>query len=271
MSSKQAIANNKYMGEDYDEKKPSNYITYLDANNLYGLAMSQKLPTGKLQWTKKTPNVMEWNENDNFAYILEVDLEYPKELHDEHSDYPLAPENTNVLETYLSDHQRELFKHYYNGKEPKDEKTPKVILNLKDKDRYVVHIKALKFYLEKGMKVSQYHRIIKFQQRAWLKPWIDFNTEKRKEAKNDFEKDMFKLMNNAVYGKTMENVRNHMDFELVHKQERIQKCINNPNYKSRHVINENLVGVEKIKTSITLDKPHLLGDEHPRLIKASYV
>ncbi len=144
---------------------------------------------------------MEWNENDNFAYILEVDLEYPKELHDEHSDYPLAPENTNVLETYLSDHQRELFKHYYNGKEPKDEKTPKLILNLKDKDRYVVHIKALKFYLEKGMKVKQYHRIIKFQQRAWLKPWIDFNTEKRKVAKSDFEKDMFKLMNNAVYGK----------------------------------------------------------------------
>ena len=67
VSSKQAIANNKYMGDDYDETKPSNYITYLDANNLYGLAMSQKLPTGKLQWTKKTPNVMEWNENDNFA------------------------------------------------------------------------------------------------------------------------------------------------------------------------------------------------------------
>ena len=259
VSSKQAIANNKYMGDDYDKQKPSNYITYLDANNLYGLAMSQKLPTGKLQWTKKTPNVMEWNENDNFAYILEVDLEYPKELHDEHSDYPLAPENTNVLETYLSEHQRELFKHYYNGKEPKDEKTPKLILNLKDKDRYVVHIKALKFYLEKGMKVKQYHRIIKFQQRAWLKPWIDFNTEKRKVAKSDFEKDMFKLMNNAVYGKTMENVRNHMDFELVHKQERIQKCINNPNYKSRHIINENLVGVEKIKTSITLDKPIYLG------------
>ena len=259
VSSKQAIANNKYMGEDYDETKPSNYITNLDANALYGYAMIQKLPIGKLTWGKKVPNVMEWDENDNFAYILEVDLEYPKELHDEHSDYPLAPENMNVLEAYLSDHQRELFRHYYNGKEPKDEKSPKLILNLKDKDRYVVHIRTLKFYLEKGMKVKQYHRIIKFQQRAWLKPYIDFNIDKRKVVKSDFEKDLFKLMNNAVYGKTMENVRNHMDFELVNKQERIQKCINNPNYKSRHVINENLVGVEKYKTILKLDKPIYLG------------
>ena len=259
VSRKEAIANNKYMGQDYDESKPSNYITYLDANNLYGLAMTMKLPTGKMKWAKKVPNVMEWDENDNFAYILEVDLEYPDELHYEHSDYPLAPENMNVLEAYLSDHQRELYRHYYNGKEPKDEKSPKLILNLMDKDRYVVHIKALKFYLEKGLKVKKYHRVIKFEQRVWLKPWVDFNTEKRKQAKSDFEKDMFKLMNNAVYGKTMENVRNHMDFELVHKQERIQKCINNPNYKARHIINDNLVGVEKIKTKLVLDKPIYLG------------
>ena len=88
---------------------------------------------------------------------------------------------------------------------------------------------------------------------------IDFNTEKRKEAKSDFEKDLFKLMNNAVYGKTMENVRNHMDFELVHTKERMQKCINNPNYKARHIINEDLVGVEKIKTTLVLDKPIYLS------------
>ena len=259
VSHKQAMANNKYMNDDYDITKPSNYINYLDANNLYGLAMSQKLPTGKLKWGKKIPDIKNWNENDDFAYILEVDLEYPNHLHDEHSDYPLAPENMNITENLLSEHQKELHRHYYNGKEAKDEKTSKLILNLKDKEKYVVHIKTLQYYLKKGLLIKKVHRIVKFHQRQWLKPWIDFNTGKRKEAKSDFEKDMFKLMNNAVYGKTMENVRNHIDFELVSTQERLQKCVNNPNYKNRHIINENLVGVEKTKTILKLDKPIYLG------------
>ena len=98
---KEAKANNKYMKDEYDETKPSNYINYLDANNLYGLAMSMKLPIGKLKWIKKMLTeqmIMDWNQNDDNAYILEVDLEYPKEIHDEHSDYPLAPENMNITE-----------------------------------------------------------------------------------------------------------------------------------------------------------------------------
>ena len=122
-----------------------------------------------------------------------------------------------------------------------------------------MHIKALRYYLEKGMKLKKVHNGVKFKQSAWLKPWIDFNTSKRKEAKSDFEKDMFKLMNNAVYGKTMENVRKHMDLELVSTQDRIQKCINNPNYKGCHIINEYLVGVEKVKSKIKLNKPIFLG------------
>ena len=259
VSHKQALANNKYMEDDYNKDEPSNYISYLDANNLYGLAMSQKLPIGQLKWGKKIPDIENWNENDDFAYILEVDLEYPSHLHDEHSDYPLAPENLHIMEDMLSEHQKELHKHYYNGKEPTNEKQPKLILNVKDKEKYVVHIKTLKFYVEKGLVVKKVHRIIKFHQRQWLKPWIDFNTNKRKEATNDFEKDMFKLMNNAVYGKTMENVRNHMDFELVSTQARLQKCVNNPNYKNRHIINENLVGVEKTKSVLKLGKPIYLG------------
>ena len=116
-----AKANNKCMEDEYDETKPSNYISYLDANNLYGLAMSMKLPTGKMKWGKKIPKVEEWNENDEFAYIMGVDLEYPKELHHEHSDYPLAPENMNVAQHLLSEHQRELHRIYYTGT-----KTPKM-------------------------------------------------------------------------------------------------------------------------------------------------
>lgn len=144
-----------------------------------------------------------------------------------------------VEEKLLSNHQRELCRHYYSGKEAKDETQPKLILSQQEKAKYVVHIKALQFYLKKGLKLTKVHRGVKFKQRCWLKPWIDFNTEKRKEAKSDFEKDMLKLMNNAVYGKTMENARNHIDFELVSTQERIQKCVNNPNYKGCHIIMKN--------------------------------
>ena len=119
VSHKLAVANNKYMEEAYDDKKPSSYISYLDANNLYGLAMSQKLPLKNIKWAKKTPNVENWNENDDFGYIMEVDLEYPEELHDYHSDYPLAPEIMNVK-------VKEVYKVYYDGKNPRDEKTSKL-------------------------------------------------------------------------------------------------------------------------------------------------
>ena len=173
VSHKEAKANNKYMMDDYDENKQSNYINCLDANNLYGLAMSMKLPIGKLKWIKKMLTeqmIMDWKDNNDYAYILEVDLEYPKELHDEHSDYPLAPENINVTKDLLSGHQLELHRHYYNGKEATDEKQPTLILNLKDKERYVVHIKSLRFYLEKGMKLKKVHRGVKFKQSAWLRP-----------------------------------------------------------------------------------------------------
>ena len=128
-----------------------------------------------------------------------------------------------------------------------------------DKKKYVLHISALKFYLKHGLKLKKAHRAISFYQSDFLKPFVEFNTEKRKQAKNEFEKDLFKLMNNSVYGKTMENVRNHIDFELVNNPVRFQKLVNTPTYKHRHIINENLVGVEKEKHTVELNKPIYMG------------
>ena len=123
----------------------------------------------------------------------------------------------------------------------------------------VLHIRNLKYYLEKGLILTKVHRCISFNQSEWLKEWIDFNTEKRKEATSDFEKDLFKLMNNAVYGKTMEDVRGHIDFELVDTQQQMDKLLNAPNLKHRHIINKNLVGVEKTKTIMKLNEPIYIG------------
>ena len=207
---KKVEANNKYMGSDYDKNKASSYINYLDANNLYGLSMIQKLPYRSLKWDDKiTEDDIINYDNGRTGFILEVDLEYPKELHELHNDYPLAPEVMNVKANMLSEKQVEIYKLINGSKEPKDEKTNKLILNLNDKNKYVVHIRTLQFYLKHGLKLKKVHRAIKFEQKEILKPYIEFNTEKRKNARNDFEKDIFKLLNNAVFGKTMEDKRKH--------------------------------------------------------------
>ena len=260
-SYKKIEANNKYMNETYDENKPSSFISYFDANNLYGLAMTKKLPYDNFKWDYSfltDKKILNYDEDSDEGYILEVDLQYPEQLHDLHKDYPLAPEIMSVSEDMLSKHQKELHYKYY-GKEAKDEDTKKLILSLMDKKKYVLHISALKFYLQHGLKLKKIHRIISFKQSNFLKPYIDFNTEKRKQSKTDFEKDLFKLMNNAVYGKTMEDVRKHTEFDLVSTPERFQKCVNSPTYKARHIINENLVGVEKEKAVVELNKPIYMG------------
>ena len=163
---KKVEANNKYMGSDYDKNKASSYINYLDANNLYGLSMIQKLPYRNLKWDDKITedDIINYN-NGRTGYILEVDLEYPKELHDLHNDYPLAPEVMNVKANMLSEKQVEIYKLINGSKEPKDEKTKKLILNLNDKSKYVVHIRTLQFYLKHGLKLKKIHRAIKFEQK----------------------------------------------------------------------------------------------------------
>ena len=123
----------------------------------------------------------------------------------------------------------------------------------------VVHIKALKQALNYGLILKKVHRVIHFNQKAQLKPYIDMNTELRKEAKNDFEKDFFKLMNNAVFGKTMENVRKHRDIKLVTTDEKRNKLVSEPNYHTTKRFSENLIAIEMKKTKVKMNKPIYLG------------
>ena len=207
-------ANNKYMKE-YDEKAPSKYIMYLDANNLYGWAMSQYLPTGNFRWmTEKRIsklNVARYDENNEKGLILEVDLEYPKELHNLHNDYPLAAERVCVNKNMLSDYCKKIAIKYNIS----TGLVHKLIPTLSNKEKYVLHYRNLQMYIDLGMKLTKIHRVLEFNQSPWLKQYIDFNTQKRSQAKNAFEKDFFKLMNNSVFGKTMENLRKRCDVRLV--------------------------------------------------------
>ena len=231
ISNRYGAANHKYMGDKFNPSEPSKYLTYLDANNLYGAAMSMKLPTHGFKWM----NDKELTIWEKYPCILEVDLEYPKELHDLHNDYPLAPEQIEV------------------------NKVEKLIHNLWDKEKYVLHYKNLKQYLDLGLELTCIHRGIKFEESEWLKSYIDMNTELRTKANNNFEKDFFKLMNNSVFGKTMENIRNRVNINLVNDREKAKKLTAKPNFNHLNIFCEELIAVHMKRTELKFDKPVYLG------------
>ena len=251
-------ANNKYMKE-YDEMAPSKYIMYLDANNLYGWAMSQYLPTGGFRWMTQKQidkiDLTKYKEDSDKGIILEVDLEYPEELHDLHNDYPLAAEKIKVTDNMLSKYCKNISDKYNIS----TGLVSKLIPTLNKKNKYVLHYRNLQLYLSLGLKIDKIHRVLEFRQSPWLKQYIDFNTEKRKNAKNNFEKDFFKLMNNSVFGKTMENIRKRVDVRLVTDENKLLKLASKPTYVSSKIFNENLVAVHKIKETLTLNRPAYVG------------
>ena len=148
-----------------------------------------------------------------------MDLEYPKELHDLHNDYPLAPEQIAVDEADLSPYCKALRQQFKCSVG----KVQKLIPNLRNKQNYVLHYRNLQLYIDLGMKVTQVHRVLKFRQSPWLQQYIDSNTKKRRQANNAFEKDFYKLMNNSLFGKTMENVRKRIDVKLITDQKGLVK------------------------------------------------
>ena len=251
-------ANNKYMKE-HDKNMPSKYIMYLDANNLYGYAMSQYLPFGGFKWMSKKQidkiDLAKYNEDSKKGLILEVDLEYPKELHDLHNDYPLGAEKVKVSDNMLSDYCKKIASKFNIS----TGLVYKLIPTLNNKEKYVLHYRNLQLYIDLGLKVTKIHRVLEFDQSPWLKKYIDYNTQKRTNAKNSFEKDFFKLMNNSVFGKTMENIRKRVDVRLITNEKKLLKMTSKPTYVSSKIFNENLVAVHKIKETLTLNRPAYIG------------
>ncbi|XP_021341715.1 uncharacterized protein LOC110442433 [Mizuhopecten yessoensis] len=258
ISKKFAQANNP-MSPEYNPSNPNTWLTYLDMNNLYGTSMSESLPEKDFAWL--TPeqiaqfDVSNIDDNADTGYILEVDLDYPVHLHDKHNEYPLAPENISITKDMLSPHSLKLREKLNIKGKP----SRKLVPNLCSKQQYVLHYRNLKYYLSKGMILTKIHRVIEFTQSAWLKHYIDFNTIKRKQARNSFEKDFFKLMNNSVFGKTMENMRKRVSVELVNTPKRLRKVCAKPNFQSFKIFNKDLVAVNMKKTNIVLNRPIYAG------------
>ena len=198
--------------------------------------MSQKLPVNGFMWYNDHLSdfneefIKNYSENSDEGYFLEVDIEYPKQSWRSHKDLPFLTERRKL------------------------EKVVKPVCSIEDKEKYVMHIIALKQPLNNGLKIKNVHRVIKFQQKAWLKPYIDMNTKLRKEAKNEFEKDFFKLMNNSVFGKTMENVRKHRDIKLVTTEKRRIKLVSEPNYHTTKQFAENFIAIEMKRAKVKMNK-----------------
>ena len=226
-----------YISKRYSKSDENTEIIYWDANNLYGWAMIQDLPYGGFKFLSDK-EINEFNldsiaEHSLIGYILEVDLEYCKKLHDLHSDYPLCPEKIEINYDMLPKYCKDIADWY----DIKVSGVKKLVPNIGDKVKYVVHYKNLQYYLSLGMKLVKIHRILKFKQSTGLKSYVDFNTKKRQERTDEFNKSLYKLLNNCIYGKSIENQRKRMNVKLVNDKKVYQRCVNKPNlYHKKYLI-----------------------------------
>lgn len=249
-SHRHAKANNKYMS-DYDSGKPDSFIVYTDCVNLYGYSMCQAMPHSNFIFLTQneidTLNVNNIPNDSEKGYFLEVDLEYPKNLHHKHNDLPFCPEKCV----------------------PPGGKNLKLVPNLYDKYNYVMHYVHLKTCLKHGLKLKKIHRAISFNQGSYLKYYIDLNTTLRQQAQSTFEQDFFKLLINSIFGKTIENTERRVKVYLANqwsdqdnrtkKKITADKLIARPNFHSASIFSENLVAIQLRPDEVTLDKPLYIG------------
>lgn len=231
-----ATANNKYMSNNYNPNAATSYIMYFDLCNLYEQAITSPLPFGDFKWVDaSTINIENIHENE-IGYILEVDLEYPSELFEHHTDLPFCPE-------YL-------------------QSSKKLTTTLLSKANYVIHYKYLQQCLKNGLILTKVHRVLQFRQSCWMKPYVDINNKLRDESKSDLAKDFYKLMNSAVFEMTTESLRKVPDYRLITTwkgQYGMKNWSSKTKFHNLTMLNENMAIIQLNKTIICYNKPIYLG------------
>ena len=260
------------MGDRHVQSDENKQIFYIDANNLYGWAMSQYLPTGEFEnisflntlgqqscnylLDQIVEDLLEIPDDNEYGFFIfiECDLEYPVDIKEKTKNFPLCPYQTKA--------DPHLFTLYLNSvNQPNCKPTSKLMCDVTNKTKYMTHYRAFKFYINMGMKVTKIHTIYRFKQSAWLAKYIDHNTQKRTQAKTNFEKDLYKLMNNAFFGKTMENERDRTNLEFINHSEINQIIKRQSKLSFKGIVNHrsefSVYKYDKEKT--VFDKPICLG------------
>ena len=227
VSTQYAKANNPRLEENWDPNQKQKYIFVVDCTNQYIWSMMQYLPVDGFKWIDWTLSTKEWVEflkkqedAQEKGYFFEVDLHYPRHLHDLHDQYPLAPEHLTIKKEMLSPYQQKLGKELglkFEGK--------KLCPTLYDKKKYICHYRSLKQFLELGLELTQVHRVIEFNQSPWLKPYIEHNTEIRRNATCKFDENQAKLMNNSFFGKTCEDTRKYKDVRIITEEKKVKNLL----------------------------------------------
>lgn len=250
VSLRHAKANNKYIkGAQLPIENPS-YLVDLDMNSNYGAAMGESMPIGDFKWLDKQSvdritkeSIFEMDDDASIGYVLEVDIDYPKDFHDTHRDLPCCPRNMI----------------------PPGGKFPKLIASVYDIKNYVIHYRHLKFVLRLGLPLVKVHRVISFRQSKWLANYIEYNAIQRSLSTSESEKIFFKLMINAIYGKTLENVDKRREVKIANswqsrlKHKGARALVASPYFHSISVFDNQTSAVQMKKSMVTYDKPIYLG------------
>ncbi len=250
VSKRYARANNPYMlgGDDdegavYDPSKRTSYLMYYDQNSLYANAMSHYLPQSDFRWLPSEEiselNILTLAPDAETGYVLEVDLEYPQTIHAAHKDYPFCAEKSIPP----------------NSKG----KVAKLMCTVENKTKYVIHYLYLQCALQHGLRLTKIHRVLAFSQSPWLKPYIDLNIELRKTAKNKFETDYFKLLNNSIFGRSIMNVRKFLNAKLVLNKQQFWRAVSKVTFAKSTIFDENIALMEFYKGHLFLNIPIYVG------------
>ncbi len=235
-------------------------IHYIDANNLYGHAQTSFLPYNNYFWlSRRCYQKYDWSSIDTegkYGYILEVDLHYPKHLHKLHDNFPLAPENIIIDYNNLSPYAKKaLFRSTKNIKYS----DIKLSATFHNRTNYIVHFKNLKLYLSLGMQLVHVHRVLQFNQKKFIAPFIEKCTIERQNAKTKFEQDQFKKVANSTYGKTIQNVRGYSIVKLHTTKKSLLRAISSHTFKNYVILDDNLVQTNHLKPVICHDRPIAIG------------